>query len=114
MNSRTSGTSDSAAGRMSIVFVRALDPDESLNVDHVTRLEITNIATNGFCKSKKTQVSAPIWPRLVLEVKAVDLSCPLCHHRLEEDIHLQLRDESEDCDYRPCENAGLFSRKTGD
>ena len=98
---------------MSIVFVRALDPDESLNVDHVARPEITNIATNSFCKSQKTVVGIPIWAGLVLEVKAIDLSCAFRHHRFQEHIHFRLRDESEYGDDGPCENSSLFSRETG-
>src|SRR5437868_10749117 len=100
--------------RSLLVLVRALNPHEGLHVYHIPRAKVTLVAPDCFGELKKAGVCVPRRPRLVAGLKPVLARGCARDRRLEEDVCVRLRDESEDGHERPCQHARLPSRKPGD
>src|SRR5687767_15273118 len=54
-----------------LVFIRALNPDERLDVDHVARRKVAQVPASSVSKFKEAGVGLPVRARLVLKVEAV-------------------------------------------
>lgn len=94
---------------LALVFIRSLDPEERLEVDHVSRAQIAKISTNPGGKPKQARVGFPPGARAVVEGVAVFLGRKACDVRLEKDVPIRLRDEAEDGYDRPRRNPRLFA-----
>ena len=46
----------------SLIFVRALDPNEGLCVDHVPGLEVAEVGAHAPCKGEERRISGPSRP----------------------------------------------------
>src|SRR5271166_1992471 len=99
---------------MILIFVGTQNPKEGLNVDHVSRLEIAQVAFNRLRKLKKTGIRAPRRARMILKIKTVCLGRDACDFGLKKDLSLRLCNEPEHCQYRPSEDSGLLSGKRSD
>ena len=91
------------------VFIRSLDPEERLKVDHVPRAQVAKIGANRGGKPKEVRVGFPRWARAVVKGVAVFLGRKACDIRLEKDVPIGLRYEAEHGDNRPCRNPRLFA-----
>src|SRR5678816_3433819 len=93
-----------------LVFVRSLDPDERLDVNHVARGKILQVAADRVRKVQEACVSVPHRARLVAKVESVFACGGARHHWLQKYVHPRTRDESEHSHDRPREHARLLSR----
>src|ERR1041384_242537 len=96
------------------VFVRALHPDEGLQIDHVARFQIALVAPDGFGELEQTRVSLPVRLRFILKIEAVFAGRDFRYVRFEKDMAVGLGDESKYGHERPGQHACLFSRQGGD
>src|SRR4051794_28550899 len=83
------------------IFVRTLDPHEGLEIDHVARLEVTEIASNRGGEFEQVRVGLPVRLRLIMEIEAVFLRRDLRHSRFEKNVAVRLRNEPEHGHERP-------------
>ena len=88
-----------------------MHPDEGLQVYHVTRAQIAQVAARGFGEREQARVGLPGGLRLILKVEAVLARRAARDVGLEEDVRVGLRDEAEDGHERPCQDARLSSRQ---
>src|SRR5581483_6197253 len=83
------------------IFVRALHPDKRLDVDHVARAQIAQIAPHRRRELEQTRVRLPVWFRLIFEIESVFLRRDLRHGWFEENMSVRLGDESPHRHERP-------------
>ena len=53
------------------VLVRSLNPHERLNVDHVSRTKVTEIAADGCRELQKPTIGFPRRPRLIAKIEVI-------------------------------------------
>ena len=53
------------------VLVRSLNPHERLNVDHVSRTKVVEIAADGCRELQKPTIGFPRWPRLITKIEVI-------------------------------------------
>src|SRR5947209_918393 len=96
------------------VLVRALNPHERLRVYHVARSKVVLVAAYRFGELKQARVCLPRRLRLVPEIETVLARRDARDSRLEKDVRLRLRNETEDGHERPSQHARLLSGKRCD
>jgi len=96
------------------VFVRAMDPDERLQIDHVARAQVAQIAPYGCGKLKQAGVGVPVRLGLILKLEAILAGGNSGNVWFYKDMRLRLRDESKDGHEWPGQHSGLFSGQRRD
>src|SRR6185503_16761189 len=97
----------------SVVLVRALYPDEGLQVDLIARPQVAEVAPYRRRELERARVRAPVGRRAIRERESIRLRAHARHRRLDIEMDARLRDEREDRDDRPCQHARLAARQRG-
>ena len=63
--------------RLLFILVRALHPDERLQINHVARAQVAQVTAHDRGELKQAGISVPLRAQLVLEIKAVGAGCAL-------------------------------------
>lgn len=84
-----------------------MHPQERLDVDHVSGLQVGEIGPHSVGEPEQTGVRRPVRPRAVLKIEAVRFRCDSGDSRLQKDVRPWLRNEAEYGDERPGEDPRL-------